>query len=66
MALSAAVENKLKKNYVQGVAALVVYFDMGTHGFWEDEIRADLVACTRPALGPFKSVWVIWSDRLWR
>lgn len=66
VALDRAVVAKLAKGYPRGVAALVIYLNLGTYDEWREEIEPEIVAHTERALTCFSSVWVLWSARLYK
>ncbi|MEQ8823001.1 MAG: hypothetical protein RIC14_01360 [Filomicrobium sp.] len=59
-------KNKTAKGYSRSIS-LLIYVNLGpTYGYWNDEIEVDLIECTAPARGQFRTVWALWNDRLYR
>ena len=64
-ALWRAAVKKSRKHYEPNVH-LLIYLNLGTHDFWRREIESELIEHTRPAREYFRSIWVLWSGRLYR
>ena len=62
--LQSAITRKVKKGYSLGAAALVVYLNVSS-SFRDDEVTAQFANLTKPAWGPFNSVWVLWGSKLY-
>ena len=45
---------------------LLIYLNLGTYDRWRDEIELELVEHTKLARPHFRSIWVLWSSRLYR
>jgi hypothetical protein len=63
--LEAAINNKISKGYTSQMN-LLIYLPLGTYETWVEEVEADLVTFSQGATGKFRSVWVLWSGRLYR
>jgi len=64
-ALTRVVGNKIAKTYAPGTS-LFIDLNLGTHDHWRTEIEQDILEYTQPAADRFRSVWVYWSNRLYR
>jgi hypothetical protein len=45
---------------------LLIFLNLGTYDDWREEIELELATCAAPAALWFRSVWVLWSGRLYR
>jgi hypothetical protein len=45
---------------------LLIYLNLGTYDSWREEIELEIATCAAPAALWFRSVWVLWSGRLYR
>jgi hypothetical protein len=64
-ALERACNKKVDIPY-DGDTCLLIYLNLGTYDCWQSEIECDLIAHTANARSHFRSVWVLWSGRLYR
>lgn len=64
-AVAAAVQRKIWKVYPPDTS-LLIYVNLGTYGLWRDEIEKEIRENASLAQAKFKSVWAIWSGRLYR
>ena len=65
LALSSAIQRKLRKTNPKNHAALVIDLNLGW-GVWRPEIEPVIARVTVTGLGRFSSVWTLWSGRLYR
>lgn len=66
-ALQTAVRKKCAINYsdAQNIC-LLIYLNLGTYDLDREEIEQELIQYTEEARQHFRSVWVLWSSRLYR
>lgn len=64
-----ALENCIRKKATKGYASdvsLLIYLNISTYGEWSTEIKCEMIAAARKFGSGFRSVWVIWSNNLYR
>lgn len=64
-ALENCIRSKATKGYPADVS-LLIYLNIGTYGEWSTEIEREMIAAARKFGSGFRSVWVIWSGKLYR
>lgn len=68
-ALAASISKKEKK-YDEGAYSigtiLLIYLNLGTYDQWREEIERDIASTAALCNRKFRSIWVLWSGRLYR